>query len=164
MGDMIYRLKDGIDLNGLAGLDYTLIPGTEVISGDGEERMLIGGVFVKIAPQELEGEVVQGSLNGIYNNPKWKEAMYSKNPAKFFKVLGLKYNKKGQAVLTRKFKDVITSWRIQIDTEDGWVGFTSADKFDQNIFYGKTLLDKYCEKQINELKEKGLIEEYELSE
>lgn len=164
MGNVIYKLKEDIDLNLLMELDYDLIPGSHRVEEIDGEATLVGGVFVKIVPQDIESDPVKGSLNGIYNNPNWKEQIYKKNPAKFFKVLGLRYNKKGEAVLTKKFKTVITSWRLQIDTDDGWVGFTSADKFDQEIFYHKSILDKYCGEHIEALKEKGIIEEYEVVE
>lgn len=164
MGNVIYKLQDGLDLNKLKEAGFDLVPGSEKIDEVEGESVLVGGVFVKVVPQALDSDPVKGSLNGLYNNPNWKEKMYKPNAARFFKVLGLKYNKKGEAVMTEKFKTVLTSWRIQIDTDDGWVGFTSADKFDQAIFYAKKVLDDYCSEDIKFMKENQIIEETEVNE
>lgn len=149
MGNLIYKVKDNIDINEFGKIGYDIFPQSNDI------------VF-KFVPQPLEGEVVQGSLNGIYNNQKWIKQFYNANKKRVKEAIGLKYNKKGEAVLTKRFVEVLTNWRIQIDFEDRWVGFKSLDPFDNQVFYAKQVLDLYCEEEIKFLLEKGVIETIEV--
>ena len=65
--------------------------------------------------------------------------------------------------MTKKFKSIITDWLVEADfLEDRWLGFRSADPFDSRIFYNVSVLNKYCEQEIKELKEAELIEEIEV--
>ena len=144
MGNLIYKVKDNVEINSFSK-DFDLFPGTD-------------NVIFKIVPQPLESEIVQGTLKGIYNNPNWRTQFYDKFKDRIKNATGLKYNKRGEAIMNDKFVATLTNWRIQIDFDDGWIGFTSADLFDQNIYYNKSVLDKFCEEIIQDLLQKDLIE------
>ena len=101
-------------------------------------------------------------MKGIYSNLEWKEKFYDKHKDRIKEAIGLKYNRKGEVVLTKKFKEFLANWRIQIDFDDRWIGFTSADPFDHNVYYAKQVLDNYCGDVIKDLLEKELIEVIEV--
>lgn len=149
MGNLIYKVKDNIDINVFGRIGYDLFPETN-------------NVVIKFVEQDIKSDIVQGTLRGIYQNKNWKEQFYDKYEDRIKEIMGLRYNKKGKAILTKKFKEYLVSWRIQIDFDDRWIGFTSADPFDHNIYYAKQVLDTYCETVIKDLLEKDLIEVIEV--
>lgn len=151
MGNLIYKVKDDIDINVFGRNDFDLFPETT-------------NVVFKFVPQELESDIVQGSLRGIYNNQNWRTKFYDKFKDRIKKAIGLKYNRRGEAILNEKFKQTLTNWRVQIDFDDRWIGFTSADPFDHNVYYAKSVLDTYCADVIQKLTELDLIEVIEVEE
>lgn len=149
----VYKLKSDIDLNELAKLDYDV-----ATTPDGNI------VFFKIVPQDVDGELVKMQLEQVYENPKWISMFYKKHRKELRSKLGLSY-KNDKAIMTNKFKEVLTNWRIQIEpSDDGWIGFKSYDRFDNTFFYGKNVLDKYCGEEIKKLKESELIEEFDATD
>ena len=147
---IVYRLKEDVDYNKLADLGYDVIP-----------YELGAMVFFKIVPQDLEGDAVQRMLQNFYLNPKWKEKYYTGKNKKILKNnIGLEYDKDGNIKYNEKFETMLKSWRIEINTEDNWLGFCNMDSFDQSVFCGKAVLDKYCKEEIETLKKEDLIEEY----
>ena len=58
MGNVIYKLQDGLDLNKLKEAGFDLVPGSEKIDEVEGEGVLVGGVFVKVVPQ-AEAQTVQ---------------------------------------------------------------------------------------------------------
>ena len=151
MGNLIYKVKDDIDINVFGRIDFDLFPETN-------------NVIFKVVPQDIESDIVQGTLRGIYANQEWRTKFYDKYKSRIKEVIGLKYNKRGEPILNEKFKNVLFNWRIQIDFDDRWIGFTSADPFDHNIYYAKQVLDTYCETVIKDLLEKDLIETIEVEQ
>ena len=149
MSDLIYKVKDNININDFGKIGYDIFPQTN-------------DVVFKFIPQPLDGEVVQGSLNGIYNNPEWRTKFYNPNKKRVKESIGLKYNRRGEAILNKRFVEVLTNWRVQIDFEDRWVGFKSLDPFDNQIFYAKDVLDRYCGEEIKFLLDKGVLETAEV--
>lgn len=140
----VYRIKEGTDLIKLQELDYDAIPTTPII-------------LVKIIPQDIDGELCQGTLKNVYNNKEWKRRFYAPHKKIIIEKLGLRYSH-GEAIITEAFSHVLTDWRIQIDTDDGWVGFASMDPFDRNVFYASDHLDKYCADEIKTLLDADIIE------
>lgn len=145
----VYKLKENYNEDSLLGLGFTKLPGTNV--------------FAKIVEQEMDSEPVKALLTNYYNNPVWIEKFYNQNKKLFKKELDLKYNKKGEIIMTEKFKKIISSWVVQINSDDeGWVGFTPYDKNDRHVFYNKDILYKFCNKTIMDLFLLELIEEIEV--
>ncbi len=141
----VYRIKEGTDLSKFRDLGY------EAFDSDPP-------TLIKIVPQDINGDLCVGSLNGIYNNPEWRTKIYSYHRKEIEKALGLKY-RHGKAVLGERFKHVLTDWRIQIEpTTDGWLGFSSMDPFDRKIYYASVHLDTYCADEIKTLLDNDLIE------
>lgn len=153
MADIVYRIKikDGKTredvLNEFGRLGYDLFPQTLDI--------------FKIIPQDWDSEPCQLLLSKYYLNSNWKELVYEPNKKILKKKLSLTYDKNGNIKQSKTFKKMVQSWRIEICNQDGdWLGFTSLDPYDKNVFYGKSILDKYCYDEIQKLKERDLIEEF----
>lgn len=147
----IYKIKENIDLSKLEEIGYTLFEDTFTA--------------VKVVKQPLEGAATQYLLNSYYENPKWIKSIYKPSKKRLKKELGLEYSKENKLIFNEKLIEMLTTWFIQIDkSEDKWVGFTSGDKFDTNVFYGKKVLDTYCSEEIKLLKENDLIEELYVEE
>jgi hypothetical protein len=147
----VYSLKESFTFEEFEELGYTVFP---------KENKII-----KICEQPLNGEAVKSIMKQYYTNPEWKEKFYSNNMVYYAEELGLTYTKSGKPRMTKKFKEVLKSWLIQIDlNDDFWVGFTSYDWCDTCVFYGCSVLDKFCAEEIELLKEHNLIEEIEVSE
>lgn len=150
--EKVYKLKDEITIEDLESKGYMGVPGDY-------------GVFAKIIKQPLNGELAKTMVEGIYSNPSWIKEFYDKNKKQFKEILGLKYNKQGNIVMTKKFKSLVTDWLIETDIcGDKWIGFRSSDPFDSRVFYNVLVLDKYCKEEINKLKELNYIEEIEVEE
>nr|DAR59168.1 MAG TPA: hypothetical protein [Caudoviricetes sp.] len=141
----VYRIKEGVDLNKFGERDYEILPSENPI-------------LIKVIPQDIDGELCQGTLNNIYNNGEWRAKIYAKHKDTISQALDLTY-KRGKAVLTDKFKRVLTDWRIQIEPfTDGWIGFASMDVFDKNVYYASNILEKYCAGEIKALLDADMIE------
>lgn len=148
--EKIYKLKETVTMEDLKKRRYVEVPGDT-------------GVIAKIIKQPLNGDLAKTMTEGLYGNPKWVKQFYDQNKKQFKEILGLKYDKSGNIVMTKKFKSIITDWLVEADfLEDRWLGFRSADPFDSRIFYNVSVLNKYCEQEIKELKEAELIEEIEV--
>ena len=150
---VIYKLKNGVtaaDFEELADYGYNVAFNSDII--------------LKFVKQPLDGEATQFLLKNYYENPEWKKKFYQENKKAFKKDYDLKYNKDGTLKITPTMKELLTTWIIQIELEDGWVGFTHSDQYNKNVYYGKKVLDKYCYQDIFLLLSKGIIEEYEVSE
>ena len=147
----IYRLKEDVDLNEFAKRGYDYIPQTLSL--------------VKIIKQPENGEaVIKLLLEKFYLNKDWIEKVYNGNKKEIQNAIGLRYYQNGDIKYTKKLKMVLTDWRIEIEEQgDRWLAFKSLDPFDFYSYYGKDILDEFCKKEIDELLELGLIEEYEVS-
>lgn len=149
--DIVYKLKDNVDLNEFAKKGYDLIPQTFTL--------------VKIIEQPEDGEAVKYLLYRYYQNKDWIEQIYNKNKKEIQDTIGLRYYQNGDIRYTKKLKTVLTNWRIEIDVNDGgWLGFASLDPYDRLVYYGKGILDKYCNDEVQSLLELGLIEEVGVTE
>lgn len=145
MENFVYQIKKGTDLADLGSLNYMLFP----------ENFSV----LKMIKKDIEDELVQEVLNKQYLNEEWKEKIYKPNKKTIKKVLGLSYDPDGNIKMSKKFKELITTWMIQIDgNDDAWVGFTSSDPFDKKVYYNTKILDKYCPEEIEELKNGDFIE------
>lgn len=147
----VYKIKEGVDLNKFNDFGYDIIP---------SELPLL----VKVIPQDINGELCQGTLENIYNNPLWRSKVYNWHKKELEKTLGLKY-RRGKIVMTEQFEHVLTDWRIQIEPfGDGWLGFASMDPYEHNIYYASRHLDKYCADEIKSLLEADIIELVEVEQ
>ncbi len=147
--DIVYKLVEDVDLNEFAKRGYDLIPQTFTL--------------VKIIKQPDDGEAVKYLLYRYYTNKDWIDQIYNKNKKEIQNTIGLRYYANGDIRYTKKLKTILTDWRIEIDVNDGgWLGFASLDPFDRLVYYGKGILDKYCNDEVKELLELGLIEEIEV--
>lgn len=140
----VYRVKEGIELVKMQDFGYDVIPSKPPI-------------LVKIIPQDIDGELCQGTLKNIYNNAEWKRKFYNPHKKALIEKLDLRYSH-GKAKMTETFEHILTDWRIQIDVEDGWLGFASMDPFDRNVFYASIHLDTYCADEIKALLDADIIE------
>lgn len=148
--EKIYKLKENVDLNELAKLQYDIIPQTAFI-------------LIKFRQLPLDCELIQAKIKTLYSNPEWKAKFYDSHKKHFVETLGLRFHKDGTIRYTARFKNTVTAWRVQIDTsDDGWVGVTSADPDDTTIYYNKGLLEKFFGEEIKELLDNNLIEEIEV--
>ena len=155
MGNFIYKLKENADKNILGELGWDVIPGANISSL----------IFLKIVPQELGTELPNELLKSYYTNPVWRKQFYEKNKKEIRKKIGLRYNNKGEITYNEKFCNSLKNWILEIDEYDGgWIGFTPFDPFCKKTFYMKSYLDKFFGEEIRKLKEKDLIEEYEVNE
>lgn len=118
---------------------------------------------MKVIEQPLGSGPVQYLLNNFYENKNWRKLFYNKNKKEMKEKLKLFYDKKGKIIYNDDFVEMLTTWFIEID-ETKWIGLTSADQFDTNVFYNKKILDTYCQKEIEKLKEHDLIEEFIVEE
>lgn len=151
MKNIIYKLKDDIDLNKLEELGWDVAPCEN------------GMIFVKFSVQPLDGELSKQLLDAYYNNPVWVKNFYNKKKKEIIKKLDLRYDKKGNIMPSKHFEKVLTHWIMEIENYDlNWISITPYDDFCKNNFYGKQVLDKYCAEDIKKLKELDLIEEIEI--
>ena len=150
---IMYKLKNDDLFNELGKNGYDLIPGTIIA--------------FKIIEQDLDSDPVKYLLNRYYENPKWHEKIYVPNAKELVKTIGLKY-KDGKPIMSKKFTQMLKSWRIEIDPNDeeypNFLCFRSMDFHETLAYYGKQVLDKYCPDEIKTLLEKGLIEEVDVNE
>lgn len=147
---IVYKLKKDINLSKLEEIGYTLFNNDFTA--------------IKVSKQDLNSGTVQYLMNCYYKNEKWKKDIYKKNKKRFQEEIGLKYDKQ-QIVMNEKFVEMITTWFIQIDKdEEKWIGLTSGDKYDSNVFYNQKILDTYCKEEVELLKKNDLIEEFYVEE
>ncbi|WP_281512246.1 hypothetical protein [Mammaliicoccus vitulinus] len=149
--NIIYKLKNNKEcLQQLLDNGWQYIPETN------------NTLIFKYVRQPLDSDLVQGSLNNIYNNPEWKEKFYKKHKKILKEKLDLEYNYwTDKAKLSKEFCDILTLWNMQCSIyDDCFIGFTSLDPFDTNVYYNKKILDKYCTEEIHFLLENNLIEEF----
>ena len=144
-----YKLKDNITREQLVEAGF--MP----MTADGKDY------FACFVPQPLDGELVQGTLNGVYNDPAWKDRFYTNHKKLFKEKIGLTYSSAGKAILTKKFKKILTQWRVQIEFDFKYLEMMSLDPFDGAAYNNAVVLDKYCGKLIDELKELDFIERVE---
>lgn len=144
----VYALKENIDFKELEALEYTYFPEQDTVA--------------KIIVQPLDGKAVESIMNNYYCNPEWIEKIYNDNSDVIFKRIGLKYTKNGKPKMTKRFKNTLQSWFIQIESDDRWLGFTSYDNMDSHVFYACSVLDEFCAEEIENLKYFDFIEEKEV--
>lgn len=146
----VYRIKSDCEVSKLEAIGYIFFP----------EQL----IAAKIVKQPLNGRAAESLLERYYLNPRFKEEMYDYNLDYYKNEIGLTYKKDGTPKMTKKFKDFLSTWVIQIEfTEDFWIGFTSTDKYDATVFYNRDVLDHFCGVEIELLKEQDLIEEIEVN-
>lgn len=134
-------------------------------------------VIYTIAKQDEKSDLVNFLFN-LYNDPKWqKEHLYgdddrlSKDKLKIYRDIGIifipKLNHgtlKYEVKRTKEVRKMFSMWRLEcnLSTKEKMLGLTISDTI-LPTFIGTEILDKYCEKQIKALKEKGLIEEIDIN-
>ena len=146
----VYALKKNIDFKELEALGYTYFSEQDTVA--------------KLVTQPLNGKAVESIMNNYYCNYEWIEKIYNEHQDIFIKKLGLKYNKNKKPRMTKRFKEVLESWFIQIESDDRWLGFTSYDNMDPHVFYACSVLDEFCAEEIENLKYFDFIEELEIKD
>lgn len=127
-------------------------------TGNGEQLEKFGFItennkfYVKEVVFDLEEDISKSMLK-FYNDPKWKKEIYNKNKKVIYDTIGLKYDRKGNIIMSEKLKLILTTWLLEIDLEDGFIGFTSGDPFDRDVFYNCRNLNQYCSKELEEMKD-----------
>ena len=149
----IYRLKPNISAQ-----DF------EELEEYGYKTEILQDAVIKFVKQPIDGEAVKFLLTNFYENENWKQKFYLPNKKHFKKQYDLKYRKDGTMVMTPTMEELLTTWVLQIEFEDGWVGFTNVDSGNKMVYYGKGVLDKYCSGEIFTLLSKNLIEVAEIEE
>lgn len=149
MANVVYRIREGIELNEFLLLGYDIVDNS---------------MLMKIVEVDDTNELSNYLMKKYYTNIKWIEQIYNPNKKEIAKIIDLKYDKYGQIRHSKKLDQMIHNWTLMFDLEDLWLGFTSSDPFDQEVFYNKILLDKHFEDEIKTLKELNLIEEFEVED
>lgn len=150
---VIYKLKNGVTADDFESLmDY------------GYNVSMNSDIIIKMIEQPLDGEATEFLLKTYYQNPEWKSTFYEEHKKIFKKNYDLRYNKDGTIKMTPTMEQLLKTWILQIELEDGWVGFTHSDMFNKTVYYGKKVIDKYCHQDVFLLLSKGIIEEYEVPE
>lgn len=147
MANTVYRIREGIELNEFLMLGYDIVDNASLM---------------KIIEIDDLNELSNYLMKKYYTNEQWIEQIYKPNKKAISKTIDLKYDKYGQIRPSKKLDQMIHNWTIIVDFEDLWLGFTSSDPFDQQVFYNKILLDTHFESEIKMLKEHNLIEEFEI--
>lgn len=138
--EKVYKIKDEFTKDDLVDLGFE-----EINSADHE-------IYVKVLRQPLESELPQSIINGFYNNPNWKEKIYKPNRVLLEKAMKLYYDDDGKVIINKDIEDIVCEWRIQVDLiDDRWLGFTSGDPFDREVFYSTKVLDRYCGDEIQNM-------------
>lgn len=147
MADIVYKIKDGTEIGDFLTLGYDLV----------ENNMLI-----KVIEVDDKNELSLYLFKKYYNNPNWRTKIYEPNKKAIVDAIDLKYNKYGDVRPSRKLDKMMHNWNIIIDLQDDiWLGFSSSDPFDQEVFYNKKLFDKHFASEIELLKKHDLIDEFE---
>lgn len=156
MIEQAYKIKDGVvaemeDLNKFAEMGFDLVP----FDNDGGQDYIL----VKICKQDFDGEIVQGSLKNIYNNPSWRDGFYKKHKKNIENAYGLKY-KNGKAVLSDKFRAVLQNWQLRIWSpfDKGILTVHSGDPFEAMEWRNAQTVESIAGNEIDELLAKGYIE------
>ena len=145
----VYKIKEEITLDQLTDYGFKAVE----ISDEGTFCFC----FV---PQPFDGDLAQSVIR-IYNDPLWQEKYYIGNNKKTLKrKMGLVIRNK-KALITDTLKHNVTMWRVQFDMNEKMIGLVSPCPFDMAFFPNKEVIDKYCDKIIEELKEKNMVEEVE---
>ena len=113
----------------------------------------------KLEKQPLNSPVVQGSLENIYCNAKWRAQHYNKDKALFRKVLGLRFNAEGKPTMSEKFKSVLTDWRLEIQEPYGdmILSVRSGDPFEQTQYINSKNVDEIAKDTIQEMMDLGYV-------
>lgn len=121
-------------------------------------------IMGKMFEIEYGGEATD-TLVHMFNDKVYQSTLLSNEDIKkYLRKRGIRF-RKGNLVINEKFKELATKWQITIDAnEDGWVGISSIEEYYPYSFHNKDILDKYCEKEINELKSLGVLEEIEVED
>lgn len=143
----IYKIKENVHAK-----DFLELENGFCVSKDGKE-------LIKIVHQPLGGKAANFLLTTLYNNEGWKNAHYCKNKRFFKKYYDLKYDKSGNIIITERMKEILETWYLYINFEDGWVGFKSSDELISMVYYGKKILDDYCPREIFTLLSHNLIQQ-----
>lgn len=166
---IVYKVKDDVTSMDFIENGYEFlspeIAGVEIMDEE---------VVYKYVKQAKSSEPVKYAI-AMFNHPDWQVYNLSNGGEEFFKdfygiEFELVWSEKNEAYVKRvvenkKLFDYLRMWRVEVnftEKETLWLGFTVADATFPKIFYAKECLDKYCKKEINNLKVAGLIEEYEV--
>lgn len=148
----IYQVKKDADLNEFGKNGYDIIPSTNYL-------------LVKAVELPWDSKLVQAKLENVYANPEWKAKFYNNHKKMFRDTLHLKYHKNGEVVLSKPFKQMLQTWLIEINFgEDGWVGFTTVDQNDRNVYYNKDTIYEHFKDEMDILLNNNLIEEIEVEQ
>lgn len=147
---MIYKIKNEITEEQLTQAGF-LMEETE----DNEKY------YYCFVSQDLNGELAQGSLKGIYSNPDWIKNFYEPHKDIIADVLGLKYSKKGKPIMSKQFINTLTRWRVEFNFEEKMLYLKSLDPWDAVGYSNTEVIDKFCGKLVMELNDLNLIDKVE---
>lgn len=131
-------------------------------------------IIYNIVPQKKNSEPVKYAI-AMFNAKEWQDYNLPDGGEDYFNLLGIEFedvfsDTQGivkRVVENKRLFNVLKNWRIEInftEKEELWLGFTILDASFPKTFYAKECLDKYCGKEIQRLKELGLIEEFEVNQ
>ena len=121
-------------------------------------------VLVKSIEVDKDSDAVK-HFAAIINDPIWQEEyMAIPEIKKYFRSQKVSF-RKGKVIQNEAFFTMARRWQIEIDVNgDKWVGITSNEKFYPPTFFRKDIVEQYCEKELEELKNMGILEEIEVSD
>lgn len=108
-------------------------------------------MWVKIAKKTWQSDLPQYLVKKYYTNPEWIQNKYIPNKIEMMEKLDLMYDRKGRPIMSSKLKRIISSWRLVIKENEGNLYLTSSDPFDDILYNNQKLIDKYCEKQMDNI-------------
>ena len=112
-------------------------------------------------------DLVKWLLKNFYENENWIKEVYNLNKKFFINELGLNYDKEGKIKARKRFKDIVTTWIVEGEVQEGGdrgISLRPLDVLTNFAFYNTKILDKYCGEIIQKLKEENLIIEEEIKE
>lgn len=163
MKTRIYKVKYEKRIQDFFQLGYFEMP-KEIVKKD--------DVIFKLKKVEKDSDLVKMVLS-IYNEPAWQEQniindeilnAYNQVGIFFEEVYDENGEMKKVVVENDELLQMISTWRIEIDFEDKILGLTTGDMSFPYTFTNKDFIDRFCEEEINELFENGLIKIEEIDE
>lgn len=153
----VYKVKYEKKIEDFLENGYDLMP-VEIVEKE--------NIIFKIIKMAYDSDAVKMVIS-IYNNEEWqKEYLSLEGAEEIYNSLGIFWEDvidetgktKRMVKESEDFLEMISTWRIEIDMDgDKMVGFTTGDMSFPYTYYNRSVLDKYCEEEVERLFDLGLI-------
>ena len=159
MDKIVYKVKNNITFKDFKKNGYK-----ELTADMAGVPLLLDDVAYKRVCQSKKSEPVQLIIN-IYNNPEWqKDNLNTLTGVEFEEV----YTEEGERILKVVENDnlfkLLKEWRLEVnfseEEKERWLCFTIGSLTFPLTFCNRSILDKYCKREVERLKKLDFIEEY----